>query len=637
LYGLQVDYRSEVILSEAGRMPDLNIPNNAAKPAGFFKTGFSFQNSVNTKFRFTHGNVIELAFGQNKSQHPVPSSQHDMYHATLKTDKWRWSYFTTDAGILINSRMNRLSNFGASHARLFNAVLTGHIDQYPYRQLPDKSETKELLTWLKTNFKEGDFKIDASISFNKQWDEREMGMIEPTSSSFLRNEKLSDLSAGISSNYNYYNYSYNRHRFDFFANYLFTRTTSHVSRMNQPVFDGFRHVHEIVYGLLYNYEYGNYLLIDLKNKHYFSNTAQNYTNIFPSANVSFDFEDFWNDFLWYDYFDEFKLTGSAGRSLGEASLVYRNYSVLTTGMSTATALSSFFEDREIHAQTKKMTPEIVEKYEAGLQTALFNNRMQLSFTYFNHTTRHMIAPRIHAGQYFLQNIGDVRNDGFLANASFSNRRYSRYDFSINFSFGKVKSKVLHVADGYERVALAGFSDAGAYFAKGEPLGVIFGTTYQRTDDGVIVADDNGVPVINPELKRIGDPTPHFTIGISPSLNRGKFKFSFDMEYNKGGDRWNGTKAFMEKTPSKAAEEYIEDASCFRLSQTMLSYNVLNNKNKWVIRDMKIGVAAQNLFVVSPYKGVDPATTLFGYSTGKGLDFFNMPSLRSYHFFVNLRF
>ena len=169
------------------------------------------------------------------------------------------------------------------------------------------------------------------------------------------------------------------------------------------------------------------------------------------------------------------------------------------------------------------------------------------------------------------------------------------------------------------------------------MGVIYGTSYQRTDDGAIAVDHNGAPLINPELQRIGDPTPDFTIGIAPSLSWKKFDFSFDMEYNCGGDRWNGTKAFIEKLPAKPAEEYIEDASCFRLSQSLLSYRIISNKHNKVVRGMKIGVSAQNLFVVSPYKGTDPATNLFGYSTGKGLDLFNMPSMRSYQFFVNIRF
>jgi hypothetical protein len=625
-------------------LPDVNLLNHATKPADFFRTGFSFQNSVNTKFRFApENNIIELVFGQNKSNNPVPYSQQDIYNATLKADKWKSKNFTTDLGVSGSSRVNRLSNFGASHARLFNAVLTDNINQYPYRELPDKSETKEFLTWLKTKYQKRNFETVASLSFNKQWDKREMGMIAATSPPpFLRNEEASDLRAGLSSNYRFGHYS---NRLDVLANYSFNRNENNVSRKEQ-VFDGFRNAHEILYGAAYNYRGYIRLLIELKNKHYFSNTAQKYDNFFPSGGIAIYLENALSDLFWdlnLDwYLNQFKLFGSAGRSLGEASLVYRNFAALTTEMSAVTALSSFYEDREIFAQTKKMTPEIYEKYETGLQTEFWDNRISLSFTYFNNTTRNMIAPCSNAGQFFLQNTGDVRNEGFLVNASFSTptyRRHSRrdYKYGINFSFSKMNSKVLNVADGQEKVALAGFSDVGTYFAEGEPLGVIFGTIYQRTANGAIEVDGNGIPVINPELQRIGDPTPNFTMGIAPSVIWKKFDFSFNMEYNNGGDRWNGTKAFIENAPSKAAEDYIEDASYFRLSQALLSYRIIAGKGNWVVREMKIGVSAQNLFAFSRYKGVDPATNLFGYSTGKGLDFFNMPSVRSCQFFVAVKF
>ena len=551
LNGVQVDYHGGVGLSQVGRLPDLGVPNDA----GFFRTAVSFQNSVNSKFRFERANIVELVFGQNRSNNPVPYSHQDVYNVTLKADRWSWNNFTADVGVSGSSSGSRLTNFGASHARLFNAVLNGNSDQYPYRELPDKNDTKELLAWLKTKYGNGDFETEASLSFNKQWDERKMGMIEPVSPPFLRDEQLSELHAGLSAKYDLFRdryYWFSRHnRLDIMANYSFNRNANVVSRMNSQVFDGFRNEHELLYGVSYKYLGHVYLFIDLKNKHYFSNTANNYRNFFPSASLDFYFDQFLNNLVYDFNFRNFKLFGSAGRSLGEAMLVYRNYSALTTEMSAATALSSFYEDREILSPTKTMTSEIYENYEAGFKTEFWFNGSSLMFTYFNNTTRNMIAPHSSAGQFFLQNIGDVRNDGFLVRVSFvKNNNHSRSEFSVKFNFSKMKSKVLNVSDGHGSVALAGFSDVGTYFAEGEPLGplgVIFGTTYQRTDAGDIVVDSNGFPLIDTELKRIGDPTPNFTMGLAPKLKWVNFEFSFAMDYNNGGDRWNGTKAFLEKS------------------------------------------------------------------------------------------
>jgi len=653
LTGFQVDYHGGLGLSAAGKMPELHGQNNFDEQKDFFRKGFSFQNSVSTKFGFTNREVVELAFGQNRMNNPVPHSNQTNYNALLRAENFRFGKFTTDFGVLGSSRDNRLTNFGASHARLFNAVLTDNFSEFPYRELPDNSNTQDLLTYLRTNFRHRDFSSTASLSFNKQWDERTMGIFAPVAvPPLLRNEELSDLRAALSSNYRLrLNW---RHHFDFQANYSFNRTDNVVERMNTTVFDGFRNAHEIIYGVSYNYHYINGITIDLRNKHYFSNTAQNYTNFFPTAGVAIHSREildeildmiFWNGNFWVDNFNIF---GSAGRSLGEASLIHRDYSVFTTEMSSVAALNNFYENREIFSQTRKMTPEIYENYEVGFQISFgtwtnrrsnsnTHNTYNLQFTYFNNTTRNMIAPRADAGQFFLQNIGDVRNDGFLIDASYSRRFDRDRTFTFNVIFSRLRNEVLNVADGYEKVALAGFSDVGAFFAKGEPLGAIFGTTYLRTGTGAIMTDDNGLPLIDSELRKIGNPIPNFTLGFSPNLSLRKFDFSLLLEHQNGGERWNGTRQFLENSPARAADDYIESASFWRLSQVAASYNIIQNRNDNIIRNLKIGVSAQNLFIVAPYTGVAPMTNLFGYATGANLDFFNMPVLRSYQFFVNIKF
>ena len=179
-----------------------------------------------------------------------------------------------------------------------------------------------MLTWLKTKYKKKEFETEASLSFNKQWDEREMGMMNPALPLLLRNEELSDLRAGLSSNYGLNIDNRQKHRLHFLANYSFSRNENNVERMKQQVFDGFRNAHEIQYGASYNYHNEIRILIDLKNKHYFSNTVQNYNNFFPSGSVAVYLEDFLNDILddlietWYLHrydLNQLKLFGSAGR------------------------------------------------------------------------------------------------------------------------------------------------------------------------------------------------------------------------------------------------------------------------------------------------------------------------------------
>jgi hypothetical protein len=156
------------------------------------------------------------------------------------------------------------------------------------------------------------------------------------------------------------------------------------------------------------------------------------------------------------------------------------------------------------------------------------------------------------------------------------------------------------------------------------------------------------------------------------------------ELKKGGDVWNGTQAaldYLGKSPYTAAmrnatgfvfkgvqengdqnttpvsfydatrpiaenrwvrygftgvgEEYIEDGTFFRMTELTLSFRT-PIKNNSVLKQLKVSLSTRNLFLITPYSGVDPATTLFGYASGSGLDLFNTPATRSFSLLVNVK-
>jgi hypothetical protein len=91
-----------------------------------------------------------------------------------------------------------------------------------------------------------------------------------------------------------------------------------------------------------------------------------------------------------------------------------------------------------------------------------------------------------------------------------------------------------------------------------------------------------------------------------------------------------------------ASQFIEDASYFRLRELSLTYSF--NK-KWFktkyLRGVDIGLIARNVFIITPYKGQDPDQALAGAGSfpavGKGLDYFGLPSTRSYGASLKLHF
>jgi len=149
-------------------------------------------------------------------------------------------------------------------------------------------------------------------------------------------------------------------------------------------------------------------------------------------------------------------------------------------------------------------------------------------------------------------------------------------------------------------------------------------------------DEYGDPKINTELTKIGDPNPLFTLSLTPTIGfNNKYFLSLWLEYRHGGDRWNGTQAFMDGKPFGVGEDYIEKAYFLRLSNIQFRY-VHKFKNNF-LESLTVGLSGKNLFLVTQYKGVDPASSLFGYDLGYGLDLFNTPTPCSYSIAITLRY
>ncbi len=60
-------------------------------------------------------------------------------------------------------------------------------------------------------------------------------------------------------------------------------------------------------------------------------------------------------------------------------------------------------------------------------------------------------------------------------------------------------------------------------------------------------------------------------------------------------------------------------------------------NMKVLKSISVFVTGKNLFLKTPYTGVDPETSLTGATTSQGLDYFNMPGTKGYTFGLKFLF
>ncbi|NOS92260.1 MAG: hypothetical protein HOP30_10090 [Cyclobacteriaceae bacterium] len=439
-----------------------------------------------------------------------------------------------------------------------------------------------------------------------------------------------------------------------------------VNRFSQTIN---RTAHELIAKASYKYQRKFNVLFS--NRNYFSNTVDytTFTNLFPAASLNVDFQQLLG--IWD--MDELSLYVSSARSIREAPLVFSNWAFGSTNLSVAD-YARFYESAELFSN-HRAAPETMLKSEVGLNLYASGFNSHVSF-YQDHTDN-LITPVYQNGQIQVINAGSTVRSGVDASLEY-NRYYSYGKWSFRLSWSRFKNEVVKINSTDEWIELAGFQSTQTVLAAGQPLGAIYGSSFQKSITGKWIIGADGFPIKDATLKMIGNPQPDWILGVHSSIEFKKFDFTFTLEYKKGGQIWNGTRSVLDYlgrseqsaqmrqtanyvfdgvdangvvntlpvdfyNPAQpltsnrwvrygwdgVSESYIEDATAFRVSDISLSYS--SDKGYWMKRkSFRISLIARNLLVITPYSGVDPNSTLFGNSTGQGLDLFNSPSTRSFH-------
>lgn len=185
-------------------------------------------------------------------------------------------------------------------------------------------------------------------------------------------------------------------------------------------------------------------------------------------------------------------------------------------------------------------------------------------------------------------------------------------------------------------------------------------------------DVNGDGVINDDDKtELGNPHPDVTMGISLGASYKGFDLSvtgfgafgqqvarsfrkftdgeFDNFTTEVYDYWHGEGtsnkypllAHMSAGPNwqTISDIYIEDASYFRLQNLTVGYDFTKIWKNSPFQQLRLYFAAQNLFTITGYKGMDPenGTAIGSDSWVTGVDVGNYPQPRTYMVGVNVKF
>lgn len=422
--------------------------------------------------------------------------------------------------------------------------------------------------------------------------------------------------------------------------------------------------------------------------------GKNKYGYFPSGAVAWRMseESFIRDL---NLFSELKLRASYGLTGSQAISPYQTLNLLATSVSSPHYPFNGQDLSIGIGPGAPGNPDLkwesTAQTDIGLDAGFFNGRLNITADYYHKKTTdlllYVLIPDYAGGGSTLKNVGSMQNKGFefLVNGIITDRPGLRISTSINASF--FRNKVLNLGAEQEIFTDGGFTDIVSRMAPpfilgaGQPLGqfrgLIFEGLWQEKDAAEAAlfgnkpgdsryADLNGDHKIDgSDMTRTGSSLPKYTWGWNSTFEYGNFDLNIFingvggndiwniarwMPISQGGDvknptsvdirrRWTPTNtntdipAFSSTNISHAqSSKFIENASFIRLNNLSLGYNLPRAVlNKVKIAQARVYVGAQNLFVITDYKGLDPelSTTPTYTDIAQGVDNLTYPAYRTY--------
>lgn len=401
---------------------------------------------------------------------------------------------------------------------------------------------------------------------------------------------------------------------------------------------------------------------------------------FPSVSAAWGLsqENFMGDVSWIN---DLKLRAGWGMTGNQDGLSpYKSlelYEASGTYYNNGDLLTAFKVSQNANADLKW---EATAMLNVGLDFSLFNGRVGGTVEWYNKKTTDMLYTyKVPTPTYVYDriqaNVGDMKNTGIelLLNIDVVRSKAFNWNTSINLSHNKNEitrlSNDLYTTDRVytgDPWIRGGSGMTSHVIEQGRPVGQFFMLKCIGLDEeGKFIMEDinDDGQITDDDRTYVGSAQPDLTFGWNNTFSYKNWDASFFIRGTIGNKVLNnplaayGNNTYIAganamKNPyltqfgesSRICSFFLEDASFARLDNMSIGYTFNTNKVDWLSK-ARIYVAAQNLFVITGYKGLDPEVELFrGEATDEdaglspGIEPRNyFPKARSFTFGVNLTF
>lgn len=346
-----------------------------------------------------------------------------------------------------------------------------------------------------------------------------------------------------------------------------------------------------------------------------------------------------------------------------------------------------------------LLPEETTAIEWGADLRFLKDRLRFDITYYNALTENQIIslPVAISSGYDQQiiNGGAVRSEGIELSIGVTPIKTAKFEWNSNLNFSQNITTVESLPDGADKITLA-YSrvydnvNQTVWFQveEGGRIGDIYGTGYQKNENGDYVVDANGNFIADNSLQKLGNYNPDFQLGISNNFTYKNWDVSFLIDWRQGGELVSRTQALAgvagqlletedrpeegividgvvntgteenpvweENTTAITAESYyrqyydrnheennVFDATYVKLRQVSISYSFEANNTKGFFqkgRSLKVALIGRNLWAWSNIPHFDPEQlAVQGNQFVSGVEDMSYPTSRSYGFKVGYHF
>lgn len=334
----------------------------------------------------------------------------------------------------------------------------------------------------------------------------------------------------------------------------------------------------------------------------------------------------------------------------------------------------------------QLYPERTDSWEAGLNTKLFNNTLNLDVTWYQSNTRNqtITVPLSASSSYTTMYVqsGNVRNWGMEFALGYTNK-WDDFGWSSNVTFSFNKNKIVSLLSDYvdedgthysrEEIAKGDFNGAQYILKPGGTMGDIYVTNaLKRDQEGNVWVDPKTSNVVSEALKtpeKVGSVLPSSNLAFRNDFSWKGFNLGVMLAARFGGVVISQTQAIMDQfgvseTSAKWRDQggipvnngildtqkytsvvgglngvlshYVYSATNVRLQELSFGYSF---PRKWFNdkMDLSLSLIGRNLWMLYNKAPFDPESTASTGTYNQGVDYFMQPSLRNIGFSVKVQF